>query len=259
VSIEAPPIVMPPNPAAGPDPSAEPPVTSPERPAMPAGVMISLFSITALGAIAVFLAVYAVGFSALQEQRSQHQLYASFRGLISPSSPVAPRIGGVIPPGSPVAILNAPEAGLRNTMIVEGTSSSDLLKGPGHLRDSPLPGQVGQSLVLGKSVTADGPFRHLTKLVKGDPIKVTTGQGTFTFVVDGERSGGDPLPAVPTGGSLLTFLVFWLQGLILAGVGSVWAWLRWGRWQTWLVAAPILLAVLWGISEEATRLLPNLL
>jgi sortase A len=314
VSIEAPPIVMPPNPAAGPDPSAEPPVTSPERPAMPAGVMISLFSITALGAIAVFLAVYAVGFSALQEQRSQHQLYASFRGLISPSSPVAPRIGGVIPPGSPVAILNAPEAGLRNTMIVEGTSSSDLLKGPGHLRDSPLPGQVGQSLVLGKSVTADGPFRHLTKLVKGDPIKVTTGQGTFTFVVDGERSGGDPLPALPTGGSLLTlvtstgsgwlgrfapshviyvdatlqgkavsapagrplavpvaelpgrsdpgawpFLVFWLQGLILAGVGSVWAWLRWGRWQTWLVAAPILLAVLWGISEEAMRLLPNLL
>jgi sortase A len=55
------------------------------------------------------------------------------------------------------------------------------------------------------------------------------------------------------------YLVFWLQALIVVGVASVWAWMRWGRWQTWLVGAPILLAVLWGISEESMRLLPNLL
>jgi sortase A len=292
----------------------EPIEAAKERPAMPPGVLISLFSVSALALVAIFLAVYALGFSALEEQRSQHQLYASFRGLISPSSPIAPRIGGVIPPGSPVALLNSPQAGLHNTMVVEGTSSGDLVKGPGHLRDSPLPGQLGQSLVLGKSVTAGGPFRHITSLRKGDVITVTTGQSTFRFIVDGERTGGNPLPPVPIGGALLTlvtstgsgwlgsfapshvvyvdatlsgkavpapagrpvavpvselpgrsdpgawpYLVFWLQGLILGGVGSVWAWLRWGRWQTWLVGAPILLAVMWGISEEAMRLLPNLL
>jgi sortase A len=38
----------------------------------------------------------------------------------------------------------------------------------------------------------------------------------------------------------------------------VWAWLRWGRWQTWLVGLPLCLAVLWGISENALLLLPNL-
>lgn len=313
MSVEAP--AAPTAPGA-PDPQTllDPAAAPRERPPIPGGVMISLASVTALSSIAIFLVVYAVGFSALQEQRSQHQLYASFRGLLSPSSPVAPQIGGVINPGTPIALLNSQQAGLHNVIVVEGTSSSDLLKGPGHLRDSPLPGQVGQSLVMGKSVTANGPFRHITQLRAGDLITVTTGQKTFTFSVIDERTGGDPLPAVPTGGSLLTlvtstgsgflghfapshvvyvdaalqgkavsapagrpvavpvselpgrsdpgawpYLILWLQGLIVSSVGSVWAWLRWGRWQTWLIGAPILLAVMWGISEEAMRLLPNLL
>jgi sortase A len=277
--------------------------------------MVAFASAAALSALAIFLVVFALGFSSLQEQRSQHQLYASFRGLLAPASTIAPRIGGVISPGSPVAVLNAPAAGLHNTMVVEGTSSSDLLKGPGHQRDSPLPGQVGQSIIMGKSVTAGAPFGHITHLAAGDPITVTTGQSTFRFMVADVRRAGDPLPAVPDGGSLLTlvtsagsgnwlsdlapshvvyvdaklqgtpaptparrpvavpvaelpghnnpgawpFVVLWLQGLIVSGVGSVWAWLRWGRWQTWLVGAPVILAVLWGLAQESMQLLPNLL
>jgi sortase A len=285
-----------------------------ERAAIPATAMVALASAAALGAIAVFLVVYALGFSRLQEQRSQHQLYASFRGLLDPSSEIAPAVGGVIKPGSPIALINAPDAGLHNMMVVEGTSSSDLLKGPGHLRDSPLPGQVGQSILMGKSLTAGAPFRRITRLRRGEVITVTTGQSTFHFAVADVRAGGDPLPAVPSGGALLTlvtsagsgwlghfapshvvyvdavlqgtavtapagrpvavpvaelpghsdpgawpFLVMWLQALIVGGVGSVWAWMRWGRWQTWLVGGPIVLGVMWGISEEAMRLLPNLM
>jgi sortase A len=281
---------------------------------MPAAVIVCFTAVFALTAVLVFLAVYAVGFSALQEQRSQHQLYASLRGVFSPASPVAPPVGGVISPGTPMAVINAQQGGLHNTVVVEGTSSSDLLAGPGHLRDSPLPGQAGQSLILGKSVTAGAPFRHITSLTHGDPITVTTGQGTFHYVVDGVRSGGDPLPAVPAGGGLLTlvtstgsgllgdiapshivyvdatlhgkpaatptgrpvavpaaelpgrsdpsawpFIVLWLQALVVVAVGSVWAWIRWGRWQTWLVGAPLLLGVLWGLAEESMRLLPNVM
>jgi sortase A len=311
VSVEAPPQVVT---AETPEPPQPPATVARERPPMPGPAMVAFASVAALSAMAIFLVVFALGFSALQEQRSQHQLYASFRGLLAPASPVAPQIGGVITPGAPVALINSEAAGLHNMVVVEGTSSTDLLKGPGHLRDSPLPGQVGQSLVLGKSVTAGGPFRRITQLAKGDTITVQTGQGTFRFTVIDRRVGGDPLPPVPTGGALLTlvtstgsgfaghfapshvvyvdatlvgkavsapvgrpvavpvaelpgrsdpgawpFLILWLQGLILAGVGSVWAWLRWGRWQTWLVGAPIILGVLWGISEEAMSLLPNLL
>lgn len=294
-------------------PPPTPRAAKPERSSLPGGVFITLASVSAFSAIAIFLVAYALGFSALQEQRSQHQLYASYRGLLDPSSPIAPQIGGVINPGTPIALLNSQPAGLHNVVVVEGTSSSDLLKGPGHLRDSPLPGQVGQSIVMGKSLTAGAPFHGIMRLRQGDEITVTTGQSTFHFSVDGLRVGGDPLPQIPAGGAVLTlvtsygsgwlghiapahvvyvdatlrgkavtapagrpvavpvselpghsdpsawpFLVLWLQGLIVSGVGSVWAWSRWGRWQTWLVGAPILLGVLWGLSEEAMRLLPNL-
>jgi sortase A len=276
--------------------------------------MITMASVAALSAVALFLVAYAVGLSGLQEQRSQHQLYASFRGLLDPSSPIAPSIGGVIPPGSPIALVNAPAGGIHNAVVVEGTSAADLMKGPGHLRDSPLPGQAGQSIVMGRSLTGGAPFRHITSLHPGDPITVTTGQATFDFTVLGQRTGGSPLPALPASGALLTFatsqgsglfgslapghvtyvdaalqgksvaapagrpvavpnaelpgrsdpgawpfLVLWIQGLLLAGIGSVCAWSRWGIWQTWLVGAPIILAVLWGISSEAMRLLPNLM
>jgi sortase A len=287
---------------------------------MPAAVLVSLSSVFALSAIAIFMVAYALGFSALQEQRSQHQLYASFRGLIDPSSPIAPKIGGDISPGTPIAVINSQQAGLHNVMVVEGTLSTDLMKGPGHLRDTPLPGQAGQSFVLGRSVTAGAPFAHITRLHAGNLITVETGQGTYRFTVDDVRTAGDTRPAIPVGGSVLTlmtssgsgligslapghvvyvdatlhgtpappptgtggrllvhpvavptaelpgrtdpsswpFVVLWLQALIVSGVAAVWSWLRWGRWQTWLVATPILLGVLWGLSEEAMRLLPNL-
>ena len=48
--------------------------------------------------------------------------------------------------------------------------------------------------------------------------------------------------------------------LLLLGAGSAaawWLWSRWGILQTWLVGAPVLFAILWGLSDEAMRLLPN--
>jgi sortase A len=42
--------------------------------------------------------------------------------------------------------------------VVEGTASSDLLDGPGHLRSTVLPGQVGTSVVMGRAKTYGAPF-----------------------------------------------------------------------------------------------------
>jgi len=52
-------------------------------------------------------------------------------------------------------------------------------------------------------------------------------------------------------------LVLWLQLLVVVGCAIAWAQARWGRLQTWLVGAPIFLAVLWGTSNTAILLLPN--
>jgi sortase A len=182
------------------------PVEPKERQPLSAALLVSLLSLLALSILAIFVVVYALGFSALQEQRSQHQLYAAFRGEIDPSSAIAPSIGGLINPGTPIALINAPQAGLHNVMVVEGTSSSDLMKGPGHLRDTPLPGQVGQSFLLGRSLTAGAPFRHITHLHAGDTITVETGQGTFRYTVNDIRTAGVTKPAIPVAGSVLTLM-----------------------------------------------------
>jgi sortase A len=306
---------VPAQPDAGPTAEPQPgKAVARERRPLPTGPLLVVTVTSALSVLMLFFVAYGLGLSGLQEQRNQHQLYAQLRGLLSPSSPVAPPVGGVIPPGTPVALLTMSAAGVHNTVIVEGTSAGDLLSGPGHLRDSALPGQVGQSIVLGRSVTAGAPFAHLTRLQSGDVITVTTGQGHFVYTVVDVRGTGSPLPAQPNGGSLLTlvtsggsgrlgrlapsgvryvdatlngkavaapagrpvavpaaelpgrgdpggwpFVVLWLQGLVLVTVGMVWAWSRWGHWQTWLVGLSVLIGVMWGLSEQTMRLLPNLL
>jgi sortase A len=266
-------------------------------------------------ALMMWALLYALVFGALQETRSQTVMYAKFRQELAPGSAgaVAP-IGAPIRPGQPVALLEIPRIGLRD-IVVEGTSSGDLLKGPGHREDSPLPGEVGVSVVYGRAATFGAPFGRLEKLHPGDPITVIDGAGTFQYTVKDVRRAGDPLPQ-PIGatGSRLTLasaaangwravlapsaplyvdadmqgtataepggrpavvpgseklmgvdtgalnsLVHWLVLLILSGSAAAWAFARWGRWQTWIVAAPTVLACLWLVSETAMRLLPNAL
>lgn len=65
-----------------------------------------------------------------------------------------------------------------------------------------------------------------------------------------------PMAADPTA---LLPLTLWLLLLVGVSVFVVWGVLRWGRLQTWVVAAPVLLAALWGAADSAALLLPNLM
>ena len=73
--------------------------------------------------------------------------------------------------------------------VGERTSSGDLLAGPGHVRDTPLPSQSGNSEILGASVTGAAPIRSLSLLRPGDRLTVTTGQGIFRYLVLDQRYG----------------------------------------------------------------------
>jgi sortase A len=157
----------------------------------PAFVAWVLGCVAALGLWAL---LYPVFIGTLQEQDAQQQLFARFRAqLAQATAPLGPT--GL---GKPVALVSVPAAGVRNAVVVEGTSGVELEKGPGHLRSTVLPGQVGTAEVLGRAVTFGAPFAHLGELRPGDPITVTTGQGSFTFRVERLRRPGDPLPVPPT-------------------------------------------------------------
>jgi sortase A len=156
------------------------------------------------------LSVLAIGFvgyllvlTPVQQDRSQTVLYAQARQQLAE---IRIPTGGVIDAGAPVALLEIP--GLRLTqVVVEGTAGSQLASGPGHRRTTPLPGQPGTSVLLGRAETFGAPFKEITKLQAADEVRVTTGQGRFRYRVDGVRREGDATPAaLPKGGSRMVLV-----------------------------------------------------
>jgi sortase A len=123
-------------------------------------------------------------FSGFAEARSQVGLRRRFEHDIANLR--AP-IGGAISNGAPVAELDIAAIGLRQ-VVVQGTTSGVLRSGPGHLRQSPLPGQEGNAVIFGRRAAYGGPFRHLPSLSRGDAIGVWTGEGHRTYLVDKVRT-----------------------------------------------------------------------
>ena len=132
----------------------------------------------------------------LRHDRDQAQLAAQLRiELAKGTAPVGPfdETNTPLATGTPVALLEIPRLQLRE-VVVEGTSSAALMSGPGHRRDTPLPGQVGTSVVAGRRAAYGAVFRSINQLRAGNEIIVTTGQGRTLFAVLGVRHAGDLVP-----------------------------------------------------------------
>jgi LPXTG-site transpeptidase (sortase) family protein len=153
-----------------------------------------------LGIVAVLALSFLVELTVLGKlryDRDQALLAAEFRSeLANTIAPVGPLDDANKPlaAGTPVALLEIPKLHMRE-VVGEGTSAGTLMSGPGHRRDTPLPGQVGTSVVAGRRATYGAPFRSIDQLRRGDQITVVTGQGKHSFTVLNVRHAGDSLPA----------------------------------------------------------------
>ena len=87
-----------------------------------------------------------------------------------------------IPNGEAIAILRIPRLDLE-WQVVEGVKVADLKKGPGHFRETVMPGQLGNSAIAGHRTTYGQPFRNIDQLEVGDLIEVTTLVGNYTYAV----------------------------------------------------------------------------
>ncbi len=283
----------------------------------------------AAGTAMLILAMCLIGFvvwfavlSRLYYDRVQVDAYANFRvALALATAPTGPTVpppptnpGGpnqLVAPGTPVAVLSVPEIGL-NSVVFQGTSGQVLEGGPGHLRDTPLPGQAGVSVIFGRRTAYGGPFSRLPLLHVGDSFTVTTGQGVATYRVIDLRLPGDPVPplavgqgrlilvtaygpplapigvlhvdadliskpnpaptmvisaadlaaseqALGTDPTALVPVVLWGMVLLAAAAFIAWAGRRWGRWQTWIVAFPVVGYLSLCLADQVARLLPNLM
>ena len=311
-----------------PDPALEPagPTSAaPRRRPVSTGALVR----RGIGSAILILAACLLGFvawlaflSKLHYERAQHAAYDALRiTLAAGTAPVGPTQvvnpnennspSELVPLGTPVAVLSIPELGLR-AVVLQGTTGSVLENGPGHLRDTQMPGQVGVSVIMGRRAAYGGPFSKLSTLNPGDPITVVTGQTVAQYQVLDLRRGGDPSPPPPaTGQSRLILvtadgapfapsgmlyvdadltskpqpappmvlsaanlapsenamgtetqawlpIVFWGQLLLLFTLALTLLWNYWGKWQTWVIAVPILGYLVLSVADEVTRLLPNL-
>jgi sortase A len=82
--------------------------------------------------------------------------------------------------GDPIGDIRIPVIGI-NQVVVEGTDTPDLRKGPGHYIGTPLPGQGGNASIAGHRTTYGHPFYNLDSVKAGDPIVLTTLQGIFVY------------------------------------------------------------------------------
>jgi sortase A len=267
-------------------------------------------SVTLLG-----FAAWVIFFSRLDYDRVQYNDYANFRTeLAQATAPTGPTLPSnpklALPPGTPVAVLRIPEIGL-NAVVLEGTSGAVLEGGPGHLRDTPLPGQAGISEIFGRRAAYGGVFSSISSLRPGDIFTVITGLGVARYKVVDLRRPGDLVPpltgpgrlilttadgppfaptgvlrvdadlisaAQPTSNPLIgaanlpsdevlmgtnpvawVWLVLWGIPLVLAASAVSWLSQRWGRWQAWIVAVPVLGYLGLAVADQVTQLLPNLM
>ncbi|MER6954261.1 MULTISPECIES: sortase domain-bontaining protein [unclassified Streptomyces] len=269
----------------------------------------------ALAALLLGVTAQLLLVSGVQERSAQQSSFDELRGRLAlGTAPVAQtdQDGRLLAPGTPVALIDVPRLDMTQ-VVLEGTDSAVLTEGPGHRRDTPLPGQSGTSVLMGRAAAYGAPFGELASLGAGDRFTVTTGQGKATYRVTGVRRAGDPAPAPLAAGKgrlvLVTAtghrfmpagllrvdaelvsapfqtpaavirsgtlpdseeplarpsgapwpLVMWLQALLLVSVAAVWTWHRWGRHQTWIVFAPVVLVLGLQVATRTTELLPNLL
>lgn len=183
-----------------PKPPAPPPGTSDNA----AAVLSSAFTMIAI--VCLWMAAQMLFLGSISQGRAQDLLYDELRYTLAGPPDKSPPLGPVVPVGDPVALLTIPSIGVEQ-VVVEGTASGDLLAGPGHRRDTPLPGQVGTSVVYGRAATYGAPFADITELQPGDQIEVVDAQGGKTFTVAGVRRAGDPLPQPPAEGAARLTLV----------------------------------------------------
>lgn len=275
---------------------------------VPFAVTATAWALASISFLAVWTLLFAFVLSGWNEAGAQRRLYAQVREeLAAQTGP----IGGKIPTGHPVAVVDVPKLQIRKLVVVEGTSGPVLRAGPGHRRDTPLPGQPGSSIIMGRSLLYGAPFGRVTELRAGDRISVTTGQGRFTYVVDGIREAGEPVPLLmdpvkarltlvtgadqgrgvdraavfidahldgapqaapekrpagvdanelPMAGDpgALMLVVLYLELLVAVLVGVAWVAAKWRIWPSLVVGIPLVLAVLWLVTDSAAMLLPNL-
>jgi sortase A len=90
------------------------------------------------------------------------------------------------PPGSPIGSIDIPRIDA-DFVVIDGTGTSELEKGPGIYRDTRFPGLGGATAIAGHRTTWLAPFRRIDELRRGDRIRLDMPYAHFIYTVTGQR------------------------------------------------------------------------
>jgi sortase A len=155
-----------------------------------------------VGAVILLFVVWQLWGTSISQHHAQGQLKSEFDALLahhaaashaSKSSLISAATQVPSPgDGTVVAEIQIPAIGV-DQFAVEGTTESDLSKGPGHYAGTAMPGQAGNVAIAGHRTTHGAPFNGLGRLVPGDRIVLTTTFGqNLTYVVSGTPQAVSP-------------------------------------------------------------------
>jgi sortase A len=96
---------------------------------------------------------------------------------------LARRFAAHVHTGEAIGRIVAPAMAGLNIVVVQGTDTASLEKGPGHYPETPFPGQGGTVGIAGHRTTYLAPFRHIDSMKPGDPIKLEMPYAHFLYRV----------------------------------------------------------------------------
>lgn len=72
----------------------------------------------------------------------------------------------------------------QDIVIVQGTDTASLQKGPGHYKATSLPGKPETVAIAGHRTTYLAPFRKINEIKEGDEIRIEMPYAAFTYAVE---------------------------------------------------------------------------
>jgi len=152
---------------------------------------------------------------------------------------------GALVPGDTIRVTTGQEM---RTFTVFG------LRRPG----DPLPQALKANSGRLELVTGDGlPLAPVGVLYVDAALKGKPSETPASVLTERALDPDEKVMATDPGGWLPLLFIF--QWLVVASVLTRWLLQKWGRWQTWIVAAPVLLVLGATTADCAMALLPNLI
>ncbi len=192
-----------------PSPAGGLPSTGDRRPAAARALRVAAVVLIVLGALALLDAVVTLVwqepitalYSLLEQDHLSGELRTAERAVPTPVQRqalaslsdersriqyLASQAQRHTPNGAPIGRIWIPRVDA-SYIVVDGTDTGDLIKGPGIYRETHFPGVPGTTAIAGHRTTWLAPFREINFLKPGNHIVLKMPYAQFTYTVTGQR------------------------------------------------------------------------